>query len=503
MVMLGRYYGIDTAINSTSVDPKNIDAWLKINKGYTNDDGLYWSKAVEYLGSVATTTGKTRVRFDFNEKTDWNVSSSSPRIREFLDSAQPIVVKSEKFGHYFIIDGALADTNTVKDPRWFNTKTLNDTRTIANRNEVQDYDNFFDVANLFSFREIPKILAGSIHIAIASPVELLITDPQGRKTGKDPVADILYDEIPDAVYGEESGIATSDEPLNQSQLHVSKEIHIQNLLEGNYELAVIGTGSGTYALDALIYDNEGGSRAAAFTGITETNQIMDFAIAFDPDTPENISMLPFDDIFPEANIFFDQQTKTLKIEGADNLTSPAPSVVQNNKTFVIRDAAGNTATLAFEELKQKKEKIDAELKSIAYGTAPATVFDGAELEFSWLTDKKTGKFKQLKQEVEAEGRFEISANYNGKKDQTEITIEKGQGKEKKKEKLTRDGLVLVTLSTHLGELAFELAAPPPNVADNSDRRAPVFAAAIDWWRFIRETVFVGISVFPAAVFNWK
>ena len=118
---------------------------------------------------------------------------------------------------------------------------------------------FFNTANLFSYREAPKLLAASMYIALASPAELLITDPQGRKLGKDPITNIVYDEISDANYTQEGAIVTSDVPLDTSQIHKAKTIYIQAPLDGNYDLQVIGTGSGSYSLDTLVYDQNGQS----------------------------------------------------------------------------------------------------------------------------------------------------------------------------------------------------------------------------------------------------
>src|SRR5260370_42636330 len=40
----------------------------------------------------------------------------------------------------------------------------------------------------------------SVTVACESPIELLVTDPQGRKTGGDPTAHRSYDDIPGAYY---------------------------------------------------------------------------------------------------------------------------------------------------------------------------------------------------------------------------------------------------------------------------------------------------------------
>jgi len=61
MVMLGRYYGINTAVDGSSVDPLAIDRWLTNNNGYSTFGKVYWNKAVDYLGFVDQATNKKMV----------------------------------------------------------------------------------------------------------------------------------------------------------------------------------------------------------------------------------------------------------------------------------------------------------------------------------------------------------------------------------------------------------------------------------------------------------
>jgi hypothetical protein len=66
--------------------------------------------------------------------------------------------------------------------------------------------------------------------------ELLLTDPQGRRTGRDPITGTEYEEIPDSAY--------VDEPV----VRPKKELEISGLLDGSYVLQVIGTDRGSYNL---------------------------------------------------------------------------------------------------------------------------------------------------------------------------------------------------------------------------------------------------------------
>jgi hypothetical protein len=287
MVMLGRYYAIDIGIDNTSVDPGTINAWLSNNSGYIKNGSLRWGKAIEYLGFVENGVKKSRLNLDY-----YSATSTLPIVDNYITSAKPAIAYSSKFGHYFVVDDKLQNTYTLKDPRWYNTKKLNDPENFAN--EVRGYNNYFDTANLFSYLKTPKKLTASMYLYLSSPAELLITDPLGRKLGEDPILNLIYNEIPEGSYTQEGPIITSDIPLDPNQIHKTKVIYIPTPIDGNYDIRVIGTGAGTYELNALTYDNQGESHTQIQTGNTQTDLNIDYNLNFTPDAPENISIQPTD-----------------------------------------------------------------------------------------------------------------------------------------------------------------------------------------------------------------
>jgi parallel beta-helix repeat protein len=287
MVMLGRYYGINTGIDNTNVDPGTINAWLTNNSGYTKKGSLRWGKSIEYLGFIENSIKKVRLSLDYH-----NATSTFSIVDNYITSAKPAIAYSGRFGHYFVIDDKLQNTYTLKDPRWYNTKKLNDPENLAN--EIRGYSNYFDTANLFSYLEIPKKLSASIYFYLSSPAELLVTDPQGRKLGNDPILNITYNEIPESSYTQEGLIITSDTPLYSSQIHKTKVIYIPTPIDGNYDIQVIGTDTGSYELNTFTYDNQGESHTQTQTGNTQTDLSIDYNLNFTPDQPENISIQPED-----------------------------------------------------------------------------------------------------------------------------------------------------------------------------------------------------------------
>lgn len=83
-----------------------------------------------------------------------------------------------------------------------------------------------------------------------SPVEMLMTDPNGVQTGFIPTTGAYVLNIPDSSYGVQEGLGDDDgvgHPL-PSALYFGQS-HME---DGTYKLQVIGTGSGPYTLDFAI-----------------------------------------------------------------------------------------------------------------------------------------------------------------------------------------------------------------------------------------------------------
>lgn len=95
----------------------------------------------------------------------------------------------------------------------------------------------------------------SVTVACQSPIELLVTDPKGRRTGGDPLEHYSYDEIP-AAYYESAGI--EDDETGAGESNPAKTLFVANPIPGSYRLSVMGTGSGTYTCQFLTEDLSGG-----------------------------------------------------------------------------------------------------------------------------------------------------------------------------------------------------------------------------------------------------
>lgn len=91
-------------------------------------------------------------------------------------------------------------------------------------------------------------------IACQSAVDLMITDPQGKRLGDNPIAHTHYDEIPNAYY-EAGGL--DDDETGASEEDPAKTIFIPDPAAGIYKLTIVGAKAGKYSCQFTGQDGKG------------------------------------------------------------------------------------------------------------------------------------------------------------------------------------------------------------------------------------------------------
>lgn len=88
----------------------------------------------------------------------------------------------------------------------------------------------------------------ALFVASDSPVELILTDPLGRRTGFDPATHTWFEEIPSSDYRSRNGrdYSVPGPPM--------KDLSVTNQMAGQYTLDVIGTGSGDFSVEVTTLD---------------------------------------------------------------------------------------------------------------------------------------------------------------------------------------------------------------------------------------------------------
>lgn len=263
--MILDYWG-QRSPNVFRTDPRDLNAWLRSNSGYTPGNGVIYSKVVEYARSNGV-----------NLTFDRLITSRNDTILDnYLKSGNPVVLGVKPIwsdsrqryipGHYVVATGKTeingVPTYTINDPYYGQT-------TLAEK-----WNNSYQYLILYSGTAADL---SKISISAHSPVELLVTDSLGRRTGYDPINDVYWNEIPGAVYYNET-LATNE--TGGGQLPESKILLINSPIEGNYQIQVIGTGTGDYTISSVASNWLGSTNQSSFTGSIEQNLINEETISY-------------------------------------------------------------------------------------------------------------------------------------------------------------------------------------------------------------------------------
>jgi hypothetical protein len=154
----------------------------------------------------------------------------------------PQIIGINNDGHWMVATGAedaTAGNFLVNDPAAVNRKVMPANGITA----------FY----LYSGPKSPSVNPAAIVIRVYSPVELLVTDPLGRRVGRDPIINRSYNEIPGAFYG----LKGIDDDDGDPDTEPAKEIDIRNPESGKYQITAIGTDNGTYDIDVYLFDATG------------------------------------------------------------------------------------------------------------------------------------------------------------------------------------------------------------------------------------------------------
>jgi len=154
---------------------------------------------------------------------------------------------------------------------------------------------------------------------------------------------------------------------------------------------------------------------------------------------------------PEAKFLFDPNSLDIKILGIDEGGETEINFKNKGKLtqqIFVTDKAGNKLAINGGKLELMNNSFFY-IKSIAYNNDPPIRFDGNFFRVVYWIEKRVNSLKSLAQSWFDKGDVVIWINYSSSNNKSTIFV-KEFGKEKKKE--IRDGLVLLYLITHSGNL---------------------------------------------------
>jgi len=135
-----------------------------------------------------------------------------------------------------------------------------------------------------------------LYVTAHSPVELLLTAPDGSQTGFNPLTNTIVHLIPSSAYLINQLI--DDETHGPPLTPELKELAVFGPSGGQYTLQVISTGNGPYTIDITAYDNAGTQQVQSFTGTAATGVTSQFKIGYSSTPGVALTVVPVDTIPP-------------------------------------------------------------------------------------------------------------------------------------------------------------------------------------------------------------
>jgi len=248
--MVLRYHGVDTGIDDKPVTPENLNTWLIGQRdGFGLEGDLNWDKLTKYSGGAVTYRNPTKATVD-----------SQDALREELCQHGPTVIRvpspsGQSRGHFVVATG--------RDYPQEGTWLINDPAGGEATNLAAKYSNRYYYSRRFTGPEFKwQDRLSGMTIKLYSPAELLLTDPQGRRTGRDPIGNVDFEEIPESAYVDDSIV----DPETGEPVPPIMAIEVLEPIEGMYRLQVIGTQAGSYSLYIRPLDKTGESPAQIIFG---------------------------------------------------------------------------------------------------------------------------------------------------------------------------------------------------------------------------------------------
>jgi PKD repeat protein len=253
--------------------------------------------------------------------------------------------------HAVLIDGwdPVHDTYRILDP-WASTPRTED---APGGTRATSYADFIDhiVAVWVADPFVPGVSPGAVLVIRDDPasIRFLLADPQGRRTGWDPVTGTWRHEIPTGSY--DRALADSDALGQLQPLGPVESLSVDGVPDGTYSLTVEGTGSGDYSFDVFMVNDGVESSYRTFTGTATPGSAIRYEIAVRSGSVSSVT--PVDGFYPKAVAGVDQSTsvgRPVTVDGSQSsVVEPGVSIVDWGWDFGDASTAigGMSATHAY------------------------------------------------------------------------------------------------------------------------------------------------------------
>ncbi len=210
-------------------------------------------------------------------------------LDSYICSGNPVSLKVGN-PHFVVATGQTTVNGTP-------TYSINDPGH-SNRFDLSSYNLTYTGIRLFSTKSTPP---SALYVGIDSPLEVLVIDPSGRRTGTDPVAGTTFQEIPSSGYDAVSLVEDFD-PSEFDPSPEVKTLEVLSPMDGTYFARATGTGSGPFTLDFIGYDVNGHSSSMTFTGMASPGVTTVYQVTYSSAPGAQIKVVQASDTTPPVTI---------------------------------------------------------------------------------------------------------------------------------------------------------------------------------------------------------
>jgi hypothetical protein len=280
-VMVINYHAFAQGSNFRT-DPGILNTWLsqRQNHGYVGLGAVNWYAVAQYAR-------QNGVQLFYQN----SPASNDFVVDNYLCTNNPVILRvtGPNGAHFVVATGqtTVAGNSTflINDPGYDNAT-------------LQAYPSGYSSLRTYSSSAVaPSALVVSAH----SPVELLVTDPNGLRTGFDSSTVSTLTLIPSSTYLIES-IGDDENPTGGATTPEVKSVEISTPLSGQYLVQVIGTGSGDFSIDFLAYDSNANSSIQTFAGKAEPGAIIAYNVDYSSLPGSGVTVVPVDTTPPTITI---------------------------------------------------------------------------------------------------------------------------------------------------------------------------------------------------------
>lgn len=266
--MVLNYHNITQFQNGTPIDPGSLNTWLKNNKGYlTGGKGNNWYSSIDWT-KIASLTKKLNAVGKAPYSLEYSPIQSNPtqQTKTILDNDLTVgntfgpfpdilwVKNNQTDSHFVVAKGSIDDIYLINDPEW-NYQNLS----------------YFNNSYMQIGRYIPSNTDLSyLVIVVNSNVEMLITDPLGRKTGKYLANDSIetYNEIPNAMYNFEPPLSNPNTNDITEKLGTGvNSFLLPKPIIGDYTIILSSKDATIYTINLSTMEKNGDNELTKFEGI--------------------------------------------------------------------------------------------------------------------------------------------------------------------------------------------------------------------------------------------